>query len=150
MASGKSRTAARPLFKVRRSKVHGLGVFALRPIKKGTRIVEYLGERISHAVADRRYEDHDDSICSEALSAAERFMPGISDQVEFTGVSRWAQQYPPVGHYAGLGEFQRRSQAADRTVQLCGEFAATPHLATATSSGERAARALAAHLPLGI
>jgi oxygen-dependent protoporphyrinogen oxidase len=94
----------------------------------------------------RHYEDDDESICSEALAAAERFMPGIADQVEFTGVSRWAQQYPPVGHYAGLGEFQRRSQAADRTVQLCGEFASVPHLATATSSGERAARALAAHL----
>jgi len=46
---------------VRRSKVHGLGVFALRPIKKRTRIIEYLGERISHAVADRRYQDHDES-----------------------------------------------------------------------------------------
>jgi len=61
MAAAKSRTAARPLYKVRRSKVHGLGVFALRPIKKRTRILEYLGERISHAVADRRYSDHDEN-----------------------------------------------------------------------------------------
>jgi SET domain-containing protein len=61
MAAPKSRTAVRPLYKVRRSKVHGLGVFALRPIKKRTRIVEYLGERISHAVADRRYADHDEN-----------------------------------------------------------------------------------------
>ena len=94
----------------------------------------------------RHYEDDDDAICAEALAAAERFMPGISDHVEFSAVSRWAQQYPPVGHYAGLGEFQRRSSALDRTVQLCGEFASTPHLATATSSGERAAAALVAHL----
>lgn len=94
----------------------------------------------------RHYGDDDESICTEALQAAERFMPGISDTVEFSAVSRWAQQYPPVGHYAGLGEFTARTQAADRTVQLCGEFAATPHLATATASGERAARALAAHL----
>ena len=50
-----------PLFKVRRSRVHGRGVFAVRRIRKGTRIVEYLGERISHRVADRRYEDHDES-----------------------------------------------------------------------------------------
>jgi uncharacterized protein len=48
---------ARPaLFRVRRSSVHGLGVFAVRRIRKGTRIVEYLGERISHREADRRYE----------------------------------------------------------------------------------------------
>jgi oxygen-dependent protoporphyrinogen oxidase len=94
----------------------------------------------------RHYEEDDDAICAETLAAAERFMPGISDQVEFSAVSRWSQQYPPVGHYAGLGEFQRRTELLDRTVQLCGEFASTPHLATATSSGERPARALAAHL----
>ncbi len=46
----------RPMFRVRRSKVHGLGVFALRRIRKGTRIVEYLGDRVSHREADRRYE----------------------------------------------------------------------------------------------
>ena len=50
-----------PLIKVRRSKVHGMGVFAVKPIKKGTRIIEYLGERVSHAEADRRYEDKDAS-----------------------------------------------------------------------------------------
>lgn len=48
--------ARQPLFEVRRSEVHGSGAFALRRIRKGTRIVEYLGERISHAEADRRYE----------------------------------------------------------------------------------------------
>jgi SET domain-containing protein len=50
-----------PAYRVRRSKVHGLGVFALRRIRKGTRIVEYLGDRVSHAVADRRYDDHDEN-----------------------------------------------------------------------------------------
>ncbi len=46
-----------PLFKVRKSTIHGSGVFALRRIRKGARIVEYTGERISHAEADRRYDD---------------------------------------------------------------------------------------------
>lgn len=41
---------------VRESLLHGLGVFATRRIRKGTRIIEYLGERVSHAEADRRYE----------------------------------------------------------------------------------------------
>jgi uncharacterized protein len=45
-----------PLIEVRNSRVHGLGVFALRRIRKGTRVIEYLGERISHKEADRRYE----------------------------------------------------------------------------------------------
>ncbi len=48
--------ARQPLFEVRRSSVHGLGAFALRRIRKGTRIIEYLGERVSHSEADRRYE----------------------------------------------------------------------------------------------
>ncbi|HVO00196.1 MAG TPA: SET domain-containing protein-lysine N-methyltransferase [Steroidobacteraceae bacterium] len=47
--------ARRPLYKVKRSRVHGLGVFAARRIRKGTRIIEYLGERISHREANRRF-----------------------------------------------------------------------------------------------
>jgi SET domain-containing protein len=41
-------------FAVRRSAVHGRGVFALRPLRKGARILEYAGERISHREADLR------------------------------------------------------------------------------------------------
>jgi SET domain-containing protein len=44
---------------VRNSPVHGRGVFAARFIPKGTRIIEYLGERLSHKAADDRYDDHD-------------------------------------------------------------------------------------------
>jgi len=44
------------MFKVRNSRIHGKGVFALRRIRKGTRVTEYEGERVSHAEADRRYE----------------------------------------------------------------------------------------------
>jgi uncharacterized protein len=50
-------TRTLPLFKVRRSSVHGRGVFALRPIAKGTRLIEYAGERVTHKEADRRYDD---------------------------------------------------------------------------------------------
>ena len=50
-----------PLVEVRDSGVHGRGVFAVAPIKKGTRILEYLGDRVSHDVADKRYEDHDEN-----------------------------------------------------------------------------------------
>jgi SET domain-containing protein len=46
-----------PLYRVRQSAIHGRGVFAARRIRKGTRIIEYVGERVSHAEADRRYED---------------------------------------------------------------------------------------------
>jgi SET domain-containing protein len=50
-----------PLVEVRNSEVHGRGIFAVADIAKGTRIFEYLGERISHAAADKRYEDHDEN-----------------------------------------------------------------------------------------
>lgn len=46
-----------PLYVVRKSSIHGRGVFAARYIRKGTRIVEYTGERISNREADRRYDD---------------------------------------------------------------------------------------------
>lgn len=42
---------------VRRSPIHGFGVFARREIPKGTRIIEYTGEKISNSEADRRYDD---------------------------------------------------------------------------------------------
>ena len=51
---------ALPLYRVRRSKIHGTGAFAACDIRKGTRITEYVGDRISHAEADRRYADKAD------------------------------------------------------------------------------------------
>jgi len=46
-----------PMVEVRHSPVHGYGVFALRRIRKGTTVMEYLGDRVTHAEADRRYRD---------------------------------------------------------------------------------------------
>jgi uncharacterized protein len=59
MASVKSSSGAR--VKMRDSKIHGRGVFAKRPIAKGTRIVEYKGERITWKQADQRYPDDPDA-----------------------------------------------------------------------------------------
>jgi len=53
----KPRAKPQPLFEVRHSPIHGHGVFALRRIRKGTTITEYLGDRVSHAEADARYEN---------------------------------------------------------------------------------------------
>ncbi len=46
-----------PLFQVRESPIDGKGVFALRSIARGTRIVEYTGELITHEQADGRYDE---------------------------------------------------------------------------------------------
>lgn len=48
--------APNPYVVVRQSKIHGRGVYAKRRIRKGTRIIEYIGDRISHEEADARYE----------------------------------------------------------------------------------------------
>ncbi len=50
-----------PLFEVRRSPIHGSGVFAVRPLSSGLELVEYAGRRITHAAADRRYAGSADS-----------------------------------------------------------------------------------------
>jgi len=54
--SAASGGADAPIFRVRSSAIHGKGVYATQRIRKGTRIVEYLGDRITHEEADDRYE----------------------------------------------------------------------------------------------
>ncbi|MEO8879918.1 MAG: SET domain-containing protein-lysine N-methyltransferase [Gemmatimonadaceae bacterium] len=44
-------------FIVRNSGVHGKGAFALKDIRKGTRLVEYVGKNISAEESDRLYDD---------------------------------------------------------------------------------------------
>ncbi len=44
------------IWKVKKSKVHGSGVFALQKIKKNTKIIEYIGEKITKREGDRRSE----------------------------------------------------------------------------------------------
>lgn len=55
-------TRAKPVtgnkyFELRRSAIQGRGAFAIRRIRRGTRIIEYVGETITPAEADRRYDD---------------------------------------------------------------------------------------------
>lgn len=61
-----------PAFELRRSAIQGQGAFALRPIKKGERLIEYLGERISQEEADERYND-------EEMSRHHTFLFSVDD-----------------------------------------------------------------------
>lgn len=57
-ATSPSSSAARPLpFELRQSPIQGRGAFATRRIRKGARIIEYTGERITQDEADKRYDD---------------------------------------------------------------------------------------------
>ena len=44
-------------FELRKSPIQGWGAFAIQDIPKGTRIIEYAGEKITNAEHDRRYDD---------------------------------------------------------------------------------------------
>jgi SET domain-containing protein len=61
LAVGRPRARGRPrparLYALRPSAKHGTGAFASVLIRRGTRIIEYTGERITHAEADARYDD---------------------------------------------------------------------------------------------
>tara|TARA_Y100001935_G_C17186912_1_gene448038 strand:+ start:25 stop:522 length:498 start_codon:yes stop_codon:yes gene_type:complete len=44
------------MWKVKKSKIHGTGVIATRPISKNKQIIQYIGEKISKKEGDRRSE----------------------------------------------------------------------------------------------
>jgi SET domain-containing protein len=46
-------------FRIAASPIQGLGAFATQPIKKGIRLIEYAGERLTPQQADERYPDDD-------------------------------------------------------------------------------------------
>ncbi|MCC7361198.1 MAG: SET domain-containing protein-lysine N-methyltransferase [Anaerolineales bacterium] len=63
-----------PPFEVRASPIQGQGVFATRRIRRGARLLEYTGERISHAEANQRYDD-------DAVDHPHTFLFTVSAQV---------------------------------------------------------------------
>jgi hypothetical protein len=60
MARRKVAPGERRAFVIRASRIAGVGAFAVRRIRKGERLIEYVGERVTHAVADARYDDEHD------------------------------------------------------------------------------------------
>jgi len=47
-----------PYIEVKRSRIHGTGVYAKKDIPKGTKIIEYVGEKITKKESERRAELH--------------------------------------------------------------------------------------------
>ena len=47
------------MFEIRPSMIQGLGAFATERIRKGVRLIEYAGERLTPGQADERYPDDD-------------------------------------------------------------------------------------------
>jgi SET domain-containing protein len=72
---------------MRRSKIHGRGVYARVPIPEGTRIVEYTGERITMDEAEARYPEDSSAVYHTFLFALE---DGAVIDAAFRGnIARW-------------------------------------------------------------
>ncbi len=52
---------AKPAYRVRSSRIHGRGVFAVRTIRRGSTIIEYRGDRTTWAIASRRPDSDPDN-----------------------------------------------------------------------------------------
>src|SRR3989338_8034314 len=46
------KTNANEFFRIKRSKIHGNGAFAKKDIKKGTRIIQYIGKKVTKEEAE--------------------------------------------------------------------------------------------------
>ena len=73
-----TRATKAPPIEVRESPIAGLGVFATRKIRSGTRIMEYVGERISSEEAGHRYDD-------DAMDQHHTFLFAIDDDLVIDG-----------------------------------------------------------------
>ena len=74
------RTTPNLPFEIRRSSIQGKGAFATRTIRKGSKIIEYTGERIDQEEADRRYDD-------AAMKRHHTFLFALDDGSNIDGAS---------------------------------------------------------------
>ena len=51
------RKTTSPYISVKKSKIHNKGVFAKKDVPEGTRVIEYVGEKITKRESDNRYDD---------------------------------------------------------------------------------------------
>jgi hypothetical protein len=72
---------------VKSSAIHGRGIFALIDIPKSTRILEYTGERMSHAEADRRYSKRHENSPHTMLMAVDDDV--VIDATRRGSAARW-------------------------------------------------------------
>jgi SET domain-containing protein len=98
--------------KRRRSKIHGNGVFAIAPIRKGERIVEYKGRLIPHSEADKRYEGPE---------TGHTFLFILNDDYVIDGnrqgnIARWINTGCDVNAEALVHEHPGKDRSKDRVI----------------------------------
>ena len=71
---------------LRRSPIHGNGVFAVADIPAGTRLAEYKGKRLTHAQADKRYADTVESGHTFLFTLNDKY---VIDANQDGNIARW-------------------------------------------------------------
>jgi oxygen-dependent protoporphyrinogen oxidase len=90
-------------------------------------------------------DQDDETLLASILPDAERVIPRLGEQIEFTRVNRWypVLVYSHPGLYRELGRFHS-SRPLESRIHLAGSYNSSGNVNTATTAGERAARELLA------
>jgi oxygen-dependent protoporphyrinogen oxidase len=89
------------------------------------------------------WDEDDETVLRKVTQAAEKLMPGFSDDIDFVQINRWDPCiiYSRPGLYRELGAFNAR-RPQNSPIRLAGAFTSSANMCSATASGERAVREL--------
>jgi protoporphyrinogen/coproporphyrinogen III oxidase len=90
------------------------------------------------------FDEDDDTVLRKVTRAAEKLMPGFSDDIDYVQINRWDPciVYSRPGLYRELGEFNARRPKGS-PIKIAGSFFSCSNMCSATAAGERAAREVA-------
>ena len=95
--------------------------------------------------SDELFGEYDDVIAKNLINEAEDILPGLGGDIDFAHVTRVTpavmNSYP--GYWTAMADFRDRC-AADRRIQLAGDYFCVSSVNAASAAGERAARDLLA------
>jgi SET domain-containing protein len=98
---------------VRRSPIHGNGVFAVVPLAAGTPVIEYRGRRLSHAEADDLYEGNAETGHTFLFTLNEDY---VIDANQGGNAARWINHSCAPNCQAFLIEHPGDDRTKDRVV----------------------------------
>jgi oxygen-dependent protoporphyrinogen oxidase len=138
---------AASVVQVPRLQDHGLMAFTLEHNKAPGRAPEGKGLVCLLTMsewAEVLIDEDDDTVLRKVTAAAEKLMPGFSDEIDYAQINRWDPciVYSRPGLYRELGEFNAR-RPPHSPIKLAGSFFSSSNMCSATAAGERAARELA-------
>lgn len=95
--------------------------------------------------AERLIHEDDDAVLAKTTAAAEKLMPGFSDDIDYVQINRWDPciVYSRPGLYRELGAFNARRPPRAR-IKIGGACFSSSNMCSATAAGERTAREVVA------